>query len=401
MNTNVGNQSTANVLLWVTSLVSSSLAIALIWVLVSLSNHFQQVNQLAKQDFQSAQSLATTAIILLSLLLLNLVATGYAFYRRNQKLYVAPLLRLLENMADILEPGHQPSDRNSLLMNLANVDASLISLANKISSQQSHVAEQSKTLTEIIGSAQKVGANMLGAIGGQDKDIKLAVGKLEELALSVWGLASNSQTSADAVNKTVEQADQGKMIMTNSIGAIANLADEVKRSSDVLEQLDSDSRNIGSVLEVIRDIADQTNLLALNAAIEAARAGENGRGFAVVADEVRELASRTATSTKEIQGIINKLQACVKSTVEAMTASYNEAGRCESMFEEACSSFSSIANAVVGIKDISDEIAETSKTQSTTVEEINREITRVGNINEKTKKYLDELDGLVKQIANI
>lgn len=94
------------------------------------------------------------------------------------------------------------------------------------------------------------------------------------------------------------------------------------QAAERLAELEQASREVGSILDVIRTIAEQTNLLALNAAIEAARAGEQGRGFAVVADEVRQLAMRTQRAT----GDVDRLIANVRERASAVAAVIHSSG---------------------------------------------------------------------------
>lgn len=147
--------------------------------------------------------------------------------------------------------------------------------------------------------------------------------------------------------------------------------------------LSLNSGEIGSVLEVIQNIAGQTNLLALNAAIEAARAGEHGRGFAVVADEVRALAQRTQASTRDIQELIDKMQGSAQQAVKVMELGRNKAAESVSQARSAGQSLQKINESVGVINDMNAQIATAAEEQTMVAEEINRNINSISSASEQ------------------
>lgn len=131
---------------------------------------------------------------------------------------------------------------------------------------------------------------------------------VEQLTVSVSVMADNAQGVQEQARQTSDEAQAGSDMAVSAAGQIKEIASSIAETSHTIDSLNQRSGEIGTIVNVIRDIADQTNLLALNAAIEAARAGESGRGFAVVADEVRKLAERTSQATAEISTRIAGVQ---------------------------------------------------------------------------------------------
>ncbi len=224
---------------------------------------------------------------------------------------------------------------------------------------------------------------------------------INEMSATAQEVARNTAQAAQAAQQADAETRNGKLVATEAISAIDALAGAVGEASGVIHKLESESGNIGVVLDVIRGIAEQTNLLALNAAIEAARAGEQGRGFAVVADEVRTLASRTQKSTQEIREMIERLQTGADNAVQVMDQAGGMAKSGQDQVEKAAESLASIAGAVATINDMNTQVASAAEEQSAVTEEIHRNVVAISQVSTETADGARQSATASRQLARL
>ncbi|HTY38096.1 MAG TPA: methyl-accepting chemotaxis protein, partial [Bacteroidota bacterium] len=194
----------------------------------------------------------------------------------------------------------------------------------------------------------------------------------------------NASQAAETAKKARRAAEQGGIVVRESVDGMQRIAEVVRKSALTVKDLGKSSDQIGEIISVIDDIADQTNLLALNAAIEAARAGEQGRGFAVVADEVRKLAERTTKATKEIAQMIRQIQTDTHGAVSAMDAGTREVESGIELADRAAQSLNEIVGISQTVTDMIMQIAAASEQQSSASEEISKNVEAISAVTNET-----------------
>lgn len=287
--------------------------------------------------------------------------------------------------------GDEPA---RLLEALSAMQKNLRSTLELISGSAAQLASAAEELSAVTDESSK-------GLQRQNNELEQAATAINEMTVAVEEVARNAVSTSQASTTSNDMAHLGRDKVVQTVQAIQAMSVDVETTSSLIEGLAERGRDIGKVLDVIREIAEQTNLLALNAAIEAARAGEAGRGFAVVADEVRALAHRTAQSTREIEQMVAGIQSGTGNAVESMALNTKRTQTTLELATSAGEALEKITEAISQINERNLIIASASEQQAQVSREVDRNLVNIRDLATHSSAGADQTSAASQELSRL
>ena len=286
------------------------------------------------------------------------------------------LRKITTNAKDV---ANTSNEMNSSIQKMSHSSESIADsskeMLNGAHSLSEYISDVSNNSEDIRQNSQDL-SNSSQEISNTINSIAAAV---EETQVTINTLADSSEQFKETIRDIAESSERGRQVAGDAVSTVESANDRVR-------QLETRSKEIQNVLEIISEISEQTKNLALNATIEAARAGEAGKGFAVVANEVKELARQTSDATEEIR---TSTQLMVNST----TSTVDDIQNISDVILEVSNIVASIASAVEEQSITVDDNASNTSQAAEVLLELSQNITEVN-------KSISNMAGNTQEVAN-
>ena len=264
-----------------------------------------------------------------------------------------------------------------------------------------NVASSSAKLTGSADATRATSLQLAESAEHQAQEIAGVSAAINEMAITIDQVSSNSAESAAVAERSVSIAKNGSQVVRNTIEGMDTIREQIQDTSKRIKRLGESSQEIGDIVSLINEIAEQTNILALNAAIQAAMAGEAGRGFAVVADEVQRLAERSATATKQIAGLVKTIQSDTNEAVSSMEQTTAEVVKGAELAHSAGIALEEIENVSTNLAGLIQDISEAAKHQATTSAHISNTMNVIQEITSQTLSGTNDTATSIGKLAEL
>lgn len=371
----------------------------------TLDNTVAGLNTSGKRIFNNFTTLMAVAGFFAALVMLGFI--NFRATRRNlleseqiKDKNQQAILRLLDDISDLAD-GDLTVEATVTEDFTGTIADSINFAIAELRSLVENVANSSASVTGSADATRATSLQLAESAEHQAQEIAGASAAINEMAITIDQVSSNSAESAAVAERSVSIAKNGALLVRNTIDGMDTIREQIQDTSKRIKRLGESSQEIGDIVSLINEIADQTNILALNAAIQAAMAGEAGRGFAVVADEVQRLAERSATATKQIAGLVKTIQTDTHEAVSSMEQTTAEVVKGAELANSAGTALEEIETVSTNLAELIQDISEAAKHQATTSAHISNTMNVIQEITTQTLSGTNDTASSIGELADM